>query len=132
MLLIVSASAAIALGVDGELLREIAIGHRRHHLGDAAHLARQIAGHEVHIVGEVLPGARHALDLRLAAELALGADLARHPRHLRGEGRQLVHHQVLMTSLIWRISPRTSTVIFWVRSPPAIAVATLDVAQLDG
>ena len=32
--------------------------------------------------------------LRLAAELAFGADLARDARHLRGEGRQLVHHRV--------------------------------------
>ena len=32
-----------------------------------------------------LPGARHALDARLPAELALGADLARHARHFRRE-----------------------------------------------
>ena len=30
---------------------------------------------QVHVVGEVLPGAGDALDLGLAAELALGADL---------------------------------------------------------
>ena len=34
------------------------------------------------------------LHLRLAAELALGADLARHARHLAGEGVQLVDHRV--------------------------------------
>ena len=40
---------------------------------------------------------------------------------------------VLMVSLSWRISPETSTVIFWERSPLAIAVATFgDVAELDG
>ena len=32
--------------------------------------------------------------LRLAAELALGADLARDARHLVGEGRELVDHRV--------------------------------------
>ncbi len=36
---------------------------------------------------------------------------------------------LLMTSLIWRISPRTSTVIFWVRSPLAIAVETRDTSR---
>src|SRR2546423_246144 len=35
-----------------------------------------------------------ALDLRLAAELALGADLAGHAGHFRGEGAELVHHAV--------------------------------------
>ena len=55
--------------------------------GDVAHLAREVDGHEVHVVGEVLPGAGHALDLGLAAELAVGADLARDARDLGGEGR---------------------------------------------
>ncbi len=36
-------------------------------------------------VGEVLPRAGHALDLGLAAELALGADFARDARDLVGE-----------------------------------------------
>ena len=37
---------------------------------------------------------RHAFDLGLAAELALGADLARDARDLVGEGRELVDHGV--------------------------------------
>ena len=45
-------------------------------------------------LGEVLPDARHALHLGLAAELALGADLARHARHLGGERRELLDHRV--------------------------------------
>src|SRR5688500_16524848 len=36
---------------------------------------------------------------------------------------------LLMTSLIWRISPRTSTVIFCVRSPFAIAVETRETSR---
>ena len=39
----------------------------------------------VDVVGQVLPGAADAFDLRLAAELAFRADLARHARHFRGE-----------------------------------------------
>ena len=41
----------------------------------------RFAGHEVDVVGQVLPGAGDALHLRLAAELAFGADFARHARH---------------------------------------------------
>ena len=64
------------------------------HLRDVAHLAGQVAGHEVHVVGEIFPGAGHAGHDGLAAELAFGADLARHARHFGGEGTQLVHHRV--------------------------------------
>ena len=56
--------------------------------------AGEVAGHRVHGVGQVLPGAGHALHLRLAAELAFGADLAGHARHFRGERAELVHHRV--------------------------------------
>ena len=84
----------LALHVDGDLLGEVARRHRLGDVGDVAHLARQIAGHEVHRIGEILPGAGHALDPRLAAEASLGADLAGHPRHLGREGAQLVHHGV--------------------------------------
>ena len=62
--------------------------------GDAAHLVGQVAGHRVHVVGQVLPDAGDALHVGLAAELALGAHLARHARHLGGERVQLIHHRV--------------------------------------
>src|SRR5207237_10030276 len=67
----------LALDVDRDLLREVAGGDGRGHLGDVAHLAGQVPGHEVHAVGQVLPGAGDALDVGLPSELALGADLAR-------------------------------------------------------
>ena len=54
----------------------------------------QVGGHEVDVVGQVLPGAGDARHLRLAAELAFGADLARDARDFRGEGVELVHHRV--------------------------------------
>ena len=56
--------------------------------------AGQVAGHGVDGVGQVLPGAGDALDLGLAAELALGADFAGHAGHLRGEGAELIHHRI--------------------------------------
>ena len=83
-----------ALHVDGDLLRQVAVGDGRGHVGDVAHLAGQVAGHEVHGVGQVFPGAGDALHVGLAAELAFGADFAGHARHFRGEGTQLVHHRV--------------------------------------
>src|SRR5229473_390703 len=53
--------------------------HRGGPLGDVAHLAGEVRRHRVHVVGEILPGARHPRHLRLATELALGTHLARHP-----------------------------------------------------
>src|SRR3989442_1308279 len=84
----------LALHVHRDLLRQVAFRHRGGHLGDVAHLAGEVRRHHVHVVGEVLPGPRHSRHLRLAAELALGAYLARHPRHLAGERVELVHHGV--------------------------------------
>src|SRR5271157_3597785 len=80
--------------VHGDLLGEVAVGDGNGDFSDVADLAGEVGGHRVHVVGEVLPGAGHAEHLRLAAELAFGADLARHPRHFRGEGAQLLHHGI--------------------------------------
>ncbi len=55
---------------------------------------RQIAGHLVDGLGELLPDARRALDLSLATKLTLSADLAGHTGDLRGEDRQLLGHRV--------------------------------------
>ena len=84
----------LAADVDGDLLGQVAVGDGDGHVGDVAHLRGEVAGHLVDRLGQLLPDARHALHLRLAAELAFGADLARHARHFRGEHRQLVDHLV--------------------------------------
>ena len=83
-----------AAHVDGDLLRQVAVGDGGRHLGDVADLAGQVAGHRVHGVGQVLPGAGDAEHVGLAAEPAFGADLARDARHFAGEGVELVHHRV--------------------------------------
>ena len=91
----VSASAATSpFDCDGEVLLQVAVRHRRHDLHDAAHLLGQVGGHDVDRIGEVLPGAGDAGHLRLTAELAFGADFARHARHFAGEGVELVDHGV--------------------------------------
>src|SRR5206468_732214 len=61
---------------------------------DVADLSREVGGHEVDAVGQVLPGARHAAHVRLAAELALGAHLPRHAGPFGGASAQLFHHGV--------------------------------------
>ena len=84
----------LALHVDGDLLAQVAARHRGGDLGDVAHLGGQVVGHEVHRVGEVLPGAGHAGHVGLAAEDALGADLAGHSGDLVGERLQRRRHRV--------------------------------------
>ena len=49
---------------------------------------------ELTLVGQVLPGAGDAEHVGLAAEPALGTDLARDARHFAGERVELVHHRV--------------------------------------
>ena len=83
-----------ALHVDGDFAGEVAAGHGGGDFGDVADLAGEVAGHEVDVVGEVLPGAGHAGHLRLAAELAFGAHFAGHAGDFAGEGVELVHHGV--------------------------------------
>ena len=62
IVLIVFFSSRISpLHIHRDLLRQVAVGHRRGHLGDVAHLVGEVAGHQVHAVGQVLPGARDAL-----------------------------------------------------------------------
>ena len=84
----------LALDVDGDLLGQVALGDGGRDVGDVADLRRQVAGHEVDAVGQVLPGAGDVAHVGLAAELALGADLAGDARDLGGEGAELIHHRV--------------------------------------
>ena len=83
-----------AFRLHGELLAQVAIRHRGHDFHDAADLIGQIRGHEVHVVRQILPGAAHAGNLRLAAELAFGADFARHASHFGREGVELIDHRI--------------------------------------
>jgi hypothetical protein len=63
-------------------------------LRDVTHLVGQVAAHGVDGVGQVLPRSGNAGHDGLTAKLAVGADFARHARHFRSEGTQLVHHRV--------------------------------------
>src|SRR5439155_16580872 len=80
--------------VHGDLLGEVAARDGSGDVGDVADLRRQVGGHEVDVVGEVLPGTGDAGDLGLTAELAFGADLAGDAGHFRGERGKLLDHRV--------------------------------------
>src|SRR4029079_11522950 len=56
-----------SLALDGDLAAEVAVGDGGGHVGDVPDLAGQVAGHEVDVVGEVLPRAADAADVGLAA-----------------------------------------------------------------
>src|SRR6202022_983798 len=79
---------------DSDLLGEVSLGapgRPRRYISD---LAGEVTRQRVHVVGEVLPRSADARYFRLTAEHSLGAHLARHARHFRGERAQLVHHRV--------------------------------------
>src|SRR5205085_504678 len=80
--------------IDRDFLRQVAVGDGRGDVGDVAHLAGQVAGHEVHAFRKVLPGAGHTLHVGRAAERRVGTDFAVHARPFRGEGDMLSAHGV--------------------------------------
>ncbi len=84
----------LALDVDRDLLRQVAVGDRRRDRGDVPHLAGQVRCHEVDRVGQVLPGAGRAADVGLATQLPVGADLPRDTRDLRRKPVELIDHRV--------------------------------------
>ena len=84
----------LALHVDGDLLREIAVGDCGGDGGDVADLAGEVTSHRVDGVRQVFPGAGDALHLGLAAELAFRTDLTRDAGHLGGERSELIDHGV--------------------------------------
>ena len=63
-------------------------------VGNVAHLRREIAGHQVDVLGQIFPGAGDAFDSGLAAQFAFRAHLTSDTRDFRSKGRQLIDHGV--------------------------------------
>src|SRR5262249_30348665 len=84
----------LAADVDGDLLRRVAERDRRRDVRDVADLIREVAGERVDVVGEVLPDAADAFDVRLAAELALRSHFLRDAGDFGAERAELVDHRV--------------------------------------
>ena len=78
----------------GDRSRQIALGHRSRNFGDRPHLIRQVCSQTVDVVRQIAPRAGRARNVRLSAQLALDADLARDRSHLIGKDCQRVGHVV--------------------------------------
>src|SRR4029077_7260343 len=50
----------LAAEIDRDLLRQTPVRDRGRHFGDVAYVGREIAGHEIDVVGQVLPDTDHA------------------------------------------------------------------------
>src|SRR5437899_4311191 len=83
-----------AMDVDGDFLREVAVGHGDCNFGDVADLSRQITRHEVDALGQIFPNTAHVTNLRLPTELAFGADFVGDAGDFGGERIQLIDHRV--------------------------------------
>ena len=83
-----------AARIDLDGAGEVALRDRRRHLGDGAHLGRQICRKQVDVAGQILPRARGARHVCLAAQPAFHADFTRDRGHLIGERRQRLCHVV--------------------------------------
>ena len=94
-MLMVFFSSRISPRTSTVILRaEVAVGDGGGDFGDVADLVGQVRGHGVDRFGEILPGAADAFHVRLAAELAFGADFAGHARDFASEGVELIDHGV--------------------------------------
>src|SRR5439155_3001151 len=80
----------LPLDVHGDLLRQVAHRDGLGDLGDVADLAGEVGGHEVDVVGQVLPRPGRPGHAGLAPQPAFRAHLAGHAGDLAGEGAQLV------------------------------------------
>src|SRR6185503_17519345 len=83
-----------AFGFENEFLREVAVGDGGHNLDDTAHLLRQVTGHEIHVIGEILPRTGHTFHIRLTAELSFGAYFFGNAGNFGGERVQLIDERV--------------------------------------
>src|SRR5207237_587181 len=84
----------LATHVHCDFAGEVAVGHRNGDFGDVADLVGEVAGHGIHVVGQILPGARHTGHCGLATQSAFRTYLAGHAADFGSKGVQLVHHRV--------------------------------------
>src|SRR5690606_10596313 len=84
----------LSADLHGDLLGQVAARHRGCHFGNVADLAGQVVGHQVYVVGEVLPGPADTRHLRLTTSHARRAGATRHAAHFGREGVELVDHRV--------------------------------------
>lgn len=84
----------LALRLDRDASRGIALGDRRGDLGHRADLVGEAVGELIDVVDQIAPRSGGAGHLGLASELSFGADLACHTRDLARKGAERVGHRV--------------------------------------
>ena len=84
----------LAANVDRNLAGQVTARHSRGDFSDVTNLTGKVAGHQVHIVGEVFPSTGNVGNLRLSAEFAFRSHFAGDARHLGGEHAELLNHCV--------------------------------------
>jgi hypothetical protein len=94
MMLMVFFSSRISPRASAVIFRKGPVRDRRRHVCDVSDLRREVAGHEVHRIGEILSTCRRRLSRPPGRRGAFGADLARHAGYFRGKGAELIHHRV--------------------------------------
>jgi hypothetical protein len=70
-----------ALGLDQSFCFRSPFGHRGHDFRNAAHTGGQVAGHEIHAVGQSFQVPATPLHIGLAAQFPSVPTFARHARH---------------------------------------------------
>src|SRR5688572_20018867 len=82
------------MNIDGNFLRQVAVGDGDGDIGDISNLRGEVPGDEVDVLRRIFPNAADISNLSLAAQLTFGADLTRHPSNFGGKAAQLIDHGV--------------------------------------
>src|SRR5690606_37531431 len=77
-----------------DLLAEVPLSDSGSNVSDVAHLISQVVGHQVNIVGELLPGPGYAFDCGLCPKLAFHTYFAGYACYFRTDNAALLHHTV--------------------------------------
>src|SRR6185312_8039120 len=80
--------------VHGDLAGQIATSNSRRDFSNVSHLTREVAGHSIDRVSEILPGTSNARHIGLTTQSSFGSDFASDARHLSGKRAQLLDHGV--------------------------------------
>src|SRR5206468_2299850 len=80
--------------IDRNLFGQVAVSDGGGHSRDVADLVGQVAGHEIHIIRQVLPSAGQTSNVGLATQFSFGPHFAGHTSHFGSERGELVHHRV--------------------------------------
>src|SRR5207249_2131568 len=117
--------------IDGDLFRQVAIRNSGSDFGDVTYLRREIPGHRIHTVGQILPSSGYSFHVpetpsTRACPPRIPSEPTSRATRVTSEAKERSWSTITLTvSFSSRNSPLTSTVIFLFRSPFATAVVTV-------